>query len=573
MSITSVAAADALSTGPSSSLGLTLAAGYVLVSWWKPILALLPFLGWGWVVTGTLDKHAQKFFLGREKWAAIHMVVATLALAAIVLFPVGAWWGFFVGWLIAIGLLAGDIAVFAQLANRDERVPDHAQLTLNFSKWAEARAAAKAGKQATSSSLKLIGPGKTLLPVPPKEAPEFQVRVAAEEIYIRGKELRASRLDIAPVNESAYGVSYLVDGVRQSAGEPMPAADALRIIDVYKSAAKLDLTDRRRKLSQEITITHEDLPAKVYITTRGGKTGVQLTLLINRSEAVNKKIAELGLLDSQLEAMNKLTESRGVVLLAAPSGNGRTTMLYAVMKMHDAYTSNVQTVEYEAEAALEGVRQVIFNQGEDHDYATTVRSILRRDPDVVGVAELPDVNTAKEVSKADLERARVYLSLKADGALQALQIYAKSVADPKSVASGLEGVVACKLMRQLCENCRVPFQPPADMLKKLGLPADKVKQLYKKGGQVLIRNKPEVCPVCGGAGYFGQTGAFEVFPIDAEGKAAIAAGDLNALRAAIRKSRQPTIQQAALRKAIDGTTSIDEVLRVTTPKQQPAKKA
>ena len=102
------------------------------------------------------------------------------------------------------------------------------------------------------------------------------------------------------------------------------------------------------------------------------------------------------------------------------------------------------------------------------------------------------------------------------------------------------------------------------MLKKLGLPSDKVKQLFKKGGQVLIRNKPEVCPTCNGIGYIGQTGCFGVFPIEKDEMQMIASENWTGLRTAMRKRSLPTVQQAALRKAVEGITSIEEVSRISS---------
>src|SRR5690606_38703295 len=124
----------------------------------------------------------------------------------------------------------------------------------------------------------------------------------------------------------------------------------------------------------------------------------------------------------------------------------------------------------------------------------------RRDPAVVGVADLPDANTAKEVAKGDQDRTRIYVSLKGDSAMGAIQTWVKAVGDPKQAAAALHGVVAQRLLRRLCPNCRVAYPPPGEMLKKLGVPEGKVQQLFKKGGQVLIKNKPEVCPMCKGVG-------------------------------------------------------------------------
>jgi len=137
------------------------------------------------------------------------------------------------------------------------------------------------------------------------------------------------------------------------------------------------------------------------------------------------------------------------------------------------------------------------------------------------------------------------------------------VGDIDQASKGLHGVLAQKLIRKLCTNCRVAYQPSPDMVKKLGLPPDKVKQLFKKGGQVLIKNKPEVCPVCGGGGYVGQEGVFEVYKLGEPERTAIRAGDWNALKGELRKRNLPTIQQTAIRKALDGVTSVEEVMRIT----------
>jgi type IV pilus assembly protein PilB len=182
---------------------------------------------------------------------------------------------------------------------------------------------------------------------------------------------------------------------------------------------------------------------------------------------------------------------------------------------------------------------------------------------VVGVAELPDANTAKEIARADQERTRTYVSLKADNSLDAIRTWVKAAGDPDVASKCLRGALGQRLLRKLCMNCRVAYQPSADMVKKLGLPPDKIKQLFKKGGQVLIKNKPEICPVCGGVGYVGQEGVFELFPLGEAERALIKAGDWNGLKVEFRKRGLPTVQQTALRKAIDGITSVEEVMRIT----------
>ncbi len=563
--------------GPDSAGVQTLAEGFFLVSWWKALLVFPPFLAWAWLVSTVFDKHAQRFYLQRDAWNAGHMVAGLLAVLVALFFPVAAWWGFIVGYIVMLAILAIDIAAFVVVTNQNERVPAKAKLKLDFSKLAESSKAKKDAKLAATVTLRIENSSGLTVTAPQKDTPEYEIRGAAEELFTKAIELRAYQAEIVPVSAEAYQSRYLVDGVHQP-GEKMPAAQGVAIIDFWKSCGELDLKDRRRRLVGKCRVTGESKRHDIRIASAGVQGGIRMTLTLDPGEAVDRKPEYLGLLDPQMETLKSLVaDGSGVVLLAAPALNGRTTTLYTVVRMHDAYTQNVQTLELEPQHALEGVRQVIFSPSEGAEFATTLRSILRRDPDVVGVAELPDGETAKEALKGDHERTRTYVSVRADGTLAATQLFVKAAADANLVADGLRGAVAQKLARKLCENCRVPYQPPADLLKKLGLPEGKVKQLFKKGGQVLIRNKPEVCPICSGVGYNGQIGIFEVFPFGEEEKAMIREQNWSGLRAEMRKKSIATIQQAALRRVVEGVTSVEEITRITAPPQktssskQPAK--
>lgn len=542
---------------------MLLGAALTLVAWWKALVLLVPFVAWAWFISAVCDKHAQTYHLDHKKWNAIHLTVGLVALGVALAIPGGA--AFFIALPVVVILLAADVAAFVTITNRDDRVPEARRLRFTAASLKQkADQKKKAKKEKHASELGIRRPDKTNVPVPDKETPEYDVRIRAEQLVLRARAARSTQLDIMPTGrDNAYAATFLVDGVRQPA-ETMPAAEAVTIIDFWKGAGGLDLSDRRRKLSADLNIVQFDHPTPIRLTTSGGQGGMRLSILFDPKEQVRRKPAELGLLGEQMEALRGIVASRGVVLLAAPPDSGRTTLLYTIVKMHDAYTSNVQTVEIDLQDALEGVKQNVFNPAaEGQEYAKLVRSILRRDPDVVGVAELPDAETALEVSRADHDRTRTYVSVRADGALPALQLWIKAVGDPREAGKGLSGLVAQRLVRKLCTNCRVPYTPQPDTLKKLGLPPDKVGQLFKKGGQVLIKNKPEVCPACGGVGYLGQEGVLEVYDIGPAERALIAEGNLQQLRAELRKKRLPSIQQAALKKAADGVTSVEEVLRVT----------
>jgi len=544
---------------------LILGEGLFLVSFWKPIILLIPFVGWAWVITRVYDKHAARFFLPRKTWNLIHLTVATIAIFAALAIPMKSEAAFWVGLAVYIVILAADLAAYAIMANRDERVPEEFHIKLDMAKMTEARAAKAAAKRQGKVELVIKGPDKSVMATPQAETPEFEVRIAGEQIILRGMEMRASQLDLGPTGkDGSYTASYLVDGVRQP-GQTLPGPDAIKVIDFWKTAAKLDLADRRRKLTGDLMIEHGIEKLRVRLSTSGAQGGMRMMMIFDPEKAVRRKADVLGLLDNQMAELKAIVaEGHGVVLLSAPADMGRTTTLYSVLRMHDAYTSNVQTVEMEPQDALEGVRQNKFEVGgEGPEYSTFVRSVLRRDPQVVGVGEMPDEATAKEIARADHERTRTYLSLRTDNALTAIQAWVKAVGDADAAAKCLYGVTCQKLLRKLCVNCRVGYTPSADMLKKLGAPGDKSRQLFKKGGQVLIKNKPEICPVCRGIGYVGQEGIFEVYGIGKPERELIKSLNFSGLKAEFRKKQLPTIQQAALKKALEGTTSVEELLRVT----------
>lgn len=563
---------------------LVLAEAYVLVSWWKAVLLALPVVGWGWYISTVLDKHAARFMLPRKSWNAVHLGVGAIAVlggfVGPALLPVQGIGAFFAAFFIIAVPLAIEAAVFTSLHNKDDRVGEDNKVKLDFSEWTEKREQAKADKLQGTVTMTFVRPDKMKLEAPDKESPEYEVRIKAESLYADAMGARASKIDIEPIGGSGenttFGVLVEVDGVR-SAIEQLNVPAAVKIIDFWKNAAMLDVSDRRKKQVGKVSVGAGDQARPVRVTTRGGRSGPTLSLLIEPEQAVRREFDQMGLTDAQEELVRGWSlEQGGIVLLAAPAGNGLTTLMYSTLRLHDAYTSVVQTIELDVQDAVEGVRQSAWDPtAEGPSHAHTVRSTLRRDPDVVGVTEMVTPETAAEIVDADIERSRVYVGLRADNALLAIRQFCKLTGDPAKVAKGLKGVVAGKLARKLCENCRVAYQPAPELLKKLGLPADRVRQLFKKSGQVIPPNKqqPETCPVCRGTGYLGRVGIWETYPITPEAKKAIEQENWDAVRAELRKHKEYSpFQAGALRLAVQGVTSVEELARVTAPPAKPGAK-
>ena len=549
---------------PAPSVMLADASAFVLASWWKAIIFVAMFAGWGWFVSTVADKHAARFYLPREKWNVVYMVTALIAVAVIVANPLEGMVAFLVAFPVVALLLIVPPFMYVQTANKDERVPEEHRLTMNIASWMEARKTAKEAKKATRLQLAIVKPDGVTMEVPEDGTAEMIVRSAAEKLYIDGVAGRAHKIELLPAGEKGYVVAHTVDGLRAVVGEPLAPQDAMRVIAFWQTASGLEAGERRRQVG-EPDVSKGGERHHLRVISSGGQQGLKLTIVVDPAKSVRRKGENLGLLPQQRELLQKLVDDgTGVVLLAAPKGMGRTTMLYSVLKMHDAYTSNIQTIELEQQDTLEGIRQNIWSPtGGGPDHATLLRSILRRDPSVVGVAEVVDEATAQEAAKGDLDHTRVYLSVPAEGALQAVDMFRRAMHDNAMAAGALRGVIAGKLVRALAQSSREAYVPSPDMLKKLNLSPDKVKTLYRHRTHVEVNKKLVPCPESGGTGFVGQLGVFELYSVGADEKAAIEQGDMNALATAFRKQGVPSIQQAALVRAVEGATSVDEVIRVT----------
>jgi type II secretory ATPase GspE/PulE/Tfp pilus assembly ATPase PilB-like protein len=558
---------------PAFSLSLAAEGGLFLISFWKP-LVFLPFIcAWGWVISNVYDKHAARFFLPRENWNLAHLCAGAVAILGgfglPLLLNIEGAAGFIVGLLLTIVILATDIAVYAWAVKRDDRVPEQFKIGFNIgARMAASKAAKQAAKSAAAVRLAIRGSDKAIIAAPAQETPEFEIRIAAEEVYLKAMTNRASQLDFNPTGkDNSYAASVLVDGVRTSLST-LPAQQAVKVMDFWRAAGKMDIADRRKKQVRDIVVEQGTVKRTVRMTSIGTQGGMRLSMLFDPVAAVLRKPEELGLLDSQMAELKRMVDDpkMGVVLVAGLPDGGRTTVMYTLLGMHDAYTGQVTTAEMEPQAPLEGIKANSFEEmAEGSDFSTMVRSILRRDPNALGIAECPDANTAKEVAKAEGERVRLYLCMKADDSMKAVEQYFQLVGDNALAAKHLRGVIAHRLVRKLCSNCRAPVQPTPDLLKKLGVPEGKSAQLFRKGGQVIIKNKQETCPVCSGGGYLGQEGVFEVYQFGDEERAALEQANFTGLKAAIRKKQLPGLGDAARAKVIRGTTSVDEMTRVFAP--------
>jgi len=518
----------------------------------KAVLAAGLLFGWAKWAT-IVDKDALHFYIGRRMWNAVQCAAAALAFAALFLIPM-----FLVGFILALLILIGGATAYVVVRNpkvgeNDRWRFDQKMLTQAFTERREEKAIQKA-------SMKFPKPAEGYSAVPSGDDPMHAPHLMLEQILAPALQRRAERIDIVGKAEGEFVVQMTIDGVGFRLTKLDPSG-AVTMIDYLKGQAGMDTSDRRRKQVGDCTVQLEDQGAhQLRASTAGSTQGLTCTLLVDPAKKVLMPLDKLGLLDSQLEQLEATFDQGGTVLVASPSGQGRTTTLYALVGHHDPYTQDIHTLETAIEAELEGVTQ---NTVDPNAVNKTLGSLLLREPGVVMVASLPDADTAKTIARASAEEnRRIYAGMRADDTMTALKTWLKAVGDPKQVAGGMTAVVAQRLVRKLCMACRVRYKPDAEALRKLNLPADRIKELYKAGGRVMVKNREETCPNCSGIGYDGRTGAFEIMVFDDEAKQLLAASDLEQLRAHLRRNRMLWLQEAALAGVVQGTTSISEVMRV-----------
>jgi general secretion pathway protein E len=539
----------------------------ILMSILKPLLLIATFVAYTRYVA-RLEADARMYTLPILGWNLGYIGAALVSLVLIVFIP----W-FFVGWLLAVMILAGTM--FAYWKFRDARLPENRRFRFGGEKLAKAMAARKQAAADRAASAQFTRADGSKEPVPQKEDPTLGIYLTVEQMMLAPLSVRATRIDLAST-QAGVATSMLVDGVRTK-GEPMPPDVGNAAIDMIKRLAGLDVNDRRRRQTGAFTVTSAAGSSRLTVLSIGSSSGQSLRVEFDREERFGKAIDSIGLAPSQLEALRTLEDPGkrvGVVIVSAPPGQGLTTLGFSIVSRHDAYTSNIKTLERELVYRVEGVEHKAFapEPGVD-DYGAALTKIIRRDPDVVLAADISEPGSAKAATLMGLERPLVYVLVPAESMAAAVATWIQAVGDPKTATKCLSAVVHQRLIRQLCPNCKSPFTPAPEQAKKLGIPTGKQVELFRPSGKIQVKNRIEDCPVCQGSAYFGQIGIFEVLMVDKDARQMLAENDFRGAYArAVRDTKMIQLQEAALLKVREGLTSLEEVQRVFAPKQAAAAK-
>ncbi|MCG8314469.1 MAG: type II secretion system ATPase GspE [Pseudomonadales bacterium] len=348
-------------------------------------------------------------------------------------------------------------------------------------------------------------------------------------------------------------VRFRVDGVLREVVQPKRALAPL-LVSRIKVMAKLDIAEKRVPQDGRISLRVAGREIDVRVSTMPSSNGERVVLRLLDKQAGRLDLSHLGMADVDFERLKGIIyKPHGIILVTGPTGSGKTTTLYAALTELNEKSRNILTVEDPIEYQLEGIGQTQVNTKVEMTFAKGLRAILRQDPDVVMIGEIRDLETAEIAVQASLTGHLVLSTLHTNTAVGAVTRLHDMGIEPFLLSSSLLGVLAQRLVRVLCDNCKEPYQPDDAECDVLGL--DKVNK------PTLFHSKG--CDECNHQGFRGRTGIYELVIFDEEIKNLVHNQASEAELTKHARKHGPSIRDDGRRKVLQGATTVEEVLRVT----------
>ncbi len=524
------------------------------------VLVIAWFFGCQWV-----DRDTDVVKTRRERWNIIVLAAGLLGLALLFLPP---WQGsaFFLGLSFWV-LLAGG-GQLAYVVHRNGRVVlDQRVLTLGHVKRLLAREDSGPSTKLDRGQRIHLADHEDNIVTRPADREEAALYDAGQDFLFDVLWRRALVAEVIAGKEKVR-VVYKIDGVVADRSDLLTPEDASLVLRYVKHLAGLNPEEVRRpqdgRIAAGLLIDSGDLN-KLQVLTSGSTAGERLRITVEQP-AARKRLVDLGMFPQRMEKLKPVLRLPvGLVVLSGPRESGVTTTQYAVLREHDAFIQNVHTLERKRIYELDNITQAIHNPEEDVAYSRRLQSVLRREPDVVGVADCNDRETAKIAVRAAAENRKIYLELEGKSAFDTLARLMGLVEDNAMTAKALLAIVNQRLVRILCSACRQSFKPDEKLLRKANIPANKVENFHRPPTEPILDRKGReiICQSCQGSGYVGRTGVFEVFIVDDECRKLIAAGaPIKQIKGQARKGKMYHLDEEGLLKVIEGVTSLDEIIRV-----------
>lgn len=393
-----------------------------------------------------------------------------------------------------------------------------------------------------------------------KNSPEMEANSApivkfVDLVMTQAIKERASDIHFEPF-EHEFKIRYRVDGSLYEMAPP-PVHLATSVISRIKVMSNMNIAERRVPQDGRIMTSVNGKPVDMRVSSLPTQHGESVVLRVLDRSSVNLDLEQLGmpppLFNYIAETINK---PNGIFIVTGPTGAGKTTTLYACLRRINTIDTKLLTAEDPVEYELDGVMQVPINDAVGLTFARALRAFLRQDPDRIMVGEMRDKETAQIAIQASLTGHLVLSTLHTNDAAGAVTRLVDMGVEPFLVAATLEGVLAQRLLRTVCKNCRVAYEPSLSILNQLNLSQSELggKQFYTGNG----------CSKCGGSGYKGRKGIYELLHVTDPIRELITerAPTLVLKQKAIELGMQ-TLREDGLRNIYDGETTIEEVLKYT----------
>jgi type IV pilus assembly protein PilB len=320
----------------------------------------------------------------------------------------------------------------------------------------------------------------------------------------------------------------------------------------------LDITETRMPQDGRIELSIDGRPVDLRVATLPGQAGEGCVMRVLDRSAVSLDLAALGLSpeeDASLCALTRLPH--GIVLVTGPTGSGKTTTLYAMLSEANTPDVKIITVEDPVEYDIEGIVQIPLNEEIGVTYASILRTILRQDPDKILVGEIRDLDTAATAVEASLTGHTVFATIHTNDAPSTVTRLVDMGIEPFLIAATLEAVVAQRLVRTICPDCKESYEPDEEILLELGGDAERLRGAtfwFGKG-----------CDRCHHTGYRGRTGIFETMIMDARLRRAVLRGvSIQELREEALRGGMRGLREVGLQAVLSGRTTVEEILHETS---------
>lgn len=366
---------------------------------------------------------------------------------------------------------------------------------------------------------------------------------------------KASDIHFEPF-ENKYQMRYRIDGVLYDMESP-PNYIAMALSSRIKVMAGLDIAERRLPQDGRIALMMGGNPVDLRVSILPTMFGESVVLRVLDRSQVNLQLDMLGLQEIDLKSVDQLIHKpNGIVVVTGPTGSGKTTTLYSALKELNDVETKIITTENPVEYDIDGLVQVQIRPDIGLTFAKCLRSILRQDPDIVMVGEIRDLETAQIAIQASLTGHLVFTTVHTNDAPSTIARLLDLGLEPFLITATLEGIVAQRLVRKICTQCKAEYEPTEEMLMELDLRPEDV------GGKTFYYGKG--CNNCNRTGYRGRTGLYEIMTFNDELRDLVMNHASTAvLREAARREGMRTLRENGLKAIFDGVTTLDEVARET----------